>query len=153
ELAPKLAKQPFELYLQAFAIDPGLDKARAVWRHATPAEHARIAAAAGALKGAGPDYLRAELAALAGKRANTRALLAHDPYDTRYLELAGRDVDAARRADALLAALDAAIDKAKAKAKTAADLDKGIGPALAAIAKAPPALRELVARRIVQNAR
>ena len=165
ELAPIVAEHPFELYLKAFEIDPhdrGLDKAVAVWSAATTTrERERVRASLTAARATGPgaDYLRAELAAIDGKPGRAEWLLKHDPYRVRFLELAlagGAKVEAqladARKVDELLAGVVAATAKAKGKA-TFADIDRTVAPSLAPVKRAAPAMRLLVARKIIHRAR
>jgi hypothetical protein len=165
ELAPKLVKNPFQLYLKSFQIDStaqALDKATAVWAHAkTDADRQliRTVLTDKFAAGIGADYLRIELAHFEGKPEKADWLLTHDPFRTRFLELAlaggSRGIESrlndARETDGLLAAVLDATEKANANKKiaTIVDIDKAVKPSLEPLARASPALRELAARRII----
>lgn len=168
ELAPKIGKNPFRLALKAFEMDAnerGLDKAVAIWSHAkTKADWDRIRACVAnpKLKGSGADYLRTELDALDGHPRKAAWLLEHDPYRTRFLELAlagGGDEQIAQRLsnskklDGLLAGVLAAAETSRKKQQTIADLDRAVAPSLKPLGKAPPELQALAARRIITRAR
>ncbi len=166
ETAATHAADEFAAVLQACRIAPtlGLRMAQALWA-AAPAEpqRAQVRALVAEKRKGGPgvEYLLAELARLDGAPVKADWLLEHDPYSTRFLELAfagarspalEKRLADSRQVDAVLEGVLRAVRTNAKKAQTMADVDRLVKPALGAFARAPATVRELAARRIIANA-